>query len=263
MSIVDGQQLKQEIAKFYADNNKNQLEGYLTPLSKAFGATLGSSSYFSANAYKFPHFDFGINYLTAPIAENEKFFGSDSIKSATVFGSALTDSSNSKGLNINSFNIPVFQLSLGVGDNTNLLLRYSDWTDDKLGEIVVYGVGVKYELENLFSSSPLQFNIGVLALYQKYRIDNYIEGAVFEMILVGSKKISILPLEIYGGAGYINNVTNVDNPSGKKQDEVSISGLEEIRYQFGVNFSFLLFNLNAEYNFGDYNSLSAGLRILL
>jgi len=262
-STLNGQTLRDEVSSFFLDNNETQLKTYLAPLSKAFGATLGSASYFSAKAYKFPHFDFGINYLSTSIANSEKTFASDSSQSATVFGSSTDDSSKIRGLNINSFNIPVLQLSIGMGDNTNLLLRYSKWDDNKLGDIEIFGAGVKYELENLFSISPIPFNIGVLAIYQKYKIDDYIEGAVFEMNLIGSKRISFLPIEIYGGAGYINNVTNVSEPSAGKKLSISIAGLEEIRYQLGLNYSLLIFNLNAEYNFGDYKAISAGFRIVL
>ncbi|KAA3617403.1 MAG: hypothetical protein D8M58_02510 [Calditrichaeota bacterium] len=262
-SPVSGQVLENDISRFFLNNNETSLKGYLTPLSNAFGATLASSSYFSAKAYKFPHFDLGINYITTPIAQSEKTFGTDSLQSVTVFGKTLDDSSGIKGLDINSFNIPVLQLNIGVGDNTNLLLRYSEWKDKKVGKITIYGVGIKYELENLFSISPIPFNIGVLAVYQKYGVDDYIEGAVFSMNIVGSKRISVLPIEAYGGAGYINNVTNVSDPGTGDKVDISIPGLEEIRYQLGINFSILIFNLNAEYNFGDYKSISAGLRLIL
>ncbi len=260
---VTAQSLKQNVKEFFLDDNETHLKAYLEPLSMAFGATLGSSTYFNAKAYRFPHFDFGINYLTTPISKKAKVFESDSILSSTVFGSLSNDSSGIKGFNIKSFEIPVLQLSIGIGDNTNLLLRYSEWKSSKLGKINVYGAGVKYELENLFSISPFPFNIGVLAIYQKYKIDNFIEGAVFGMNLLSSKKISLLPIEIYGGAGYINNVTNVSNPSAEKEVDVSIPGLDEIRYQLGINFPVLIFNINTEYNFGEYKSISAGIRIIL
>ncbi len=258
---INGQTLEEEVLKLFPDNKKT--EQYLGPLSKAFGAMLGSSTYFSAKANTFPHFDVGINYIMVPIAKSEMVFGSGSTRSATVFGSSKSDSSNSRGLNINTFALPVLQLNFGIGDNTNILIRYSEWKNKKLGKIKVYGAGVKYELEDLFSISPIPFNIGVLAIYQKYKIDDYLEGAIFGMNIVGSKEISVLPLEIYGGAGYINNITNVNNPSDKGEASLSVPGLEEIRYQLGITYSVFIFNLNAEYNFGDYKSINLGLRIIL
>jgi hypothetical protein len=260
VGMLSGQTLKQEVTKFFSEDKP---EAYLAPLSKAFGATLGSSSYFSAKTYKFPHFDFGINYLTTPIEKSEQSYGPNSAQSPTVFGSSTTDSSQSRGLNINSFNIAVFQLNIGVGDNTNFLLRYSKWNKKKLGTIEIYGAGIKYELENLFSISAFPFSIGVLAMYQKYRIEDYIEGAIFEMNLIGSKEIRALAIEVYGGVGYLNNVTNVNNPASKNEVDISIPGLEEIRYQVGINTSISIFNLNTEYNFGEYKSISVGLRFIL
>jgi uncharacterized protein DUF6588 len=257
---LSAQDLKDKVTQLFSDKDFTE---YLTPLSKAFGASLGSSYSFNAKTHKFPHFDLGINYLTVPIKKGEKYFDGDSARSATVFGPANNLRSQTRGLNLDVFEIPVLQLSLGIGDNTNLLLRYSDWKSKKLGKIKVYGAGVKYELENLFSISPIPFSIGVLAIYQKYKIDDYIEGAVFGMNLIVSKELHFLPIEIYGGVGYINNITNIDNPQGTEDISISIPGLEEVRYHFGANFSIMFFRISAETTFGDYKSLSAGLHFSL
>jgi hypothetical protein len=42
-----------------------------------------------------------------------------------------------------------------------------------------------------------------------------------------------------------------------------VGGLEEIRYQLGVNYSFFFLNLSIEYNFGEYTTISSGLRLVL
>jgi len=92
-------------------------------------------------------------------------------------------------------------------------------------------------------------------------IDDYMEGAIFGMNLISSKRLGFLPFEIYGGAGYINNVTNISDPEERSVESISLPGLEEVRFQMGLNFSTRFFTVNADYNFGTYKSLNAGLHL--
>lgn len=260
VNFAFSQSLKTEIGKIYKNEDYELLRSYFSPLSKTFGAALSSSMFHTAEAYDFPHFDLGFNLLTVSIPASAR---QDSNSHVTVFGNYINDSTKISGLDISKFQLPVLQLNFGLGDNTNILLRYTHWNDNKLGDINIFGAGIKYELENLFSISPIPFNIGILAFYQKYQIDNYIEGAAFDMHLIFSKHLRIIPLELYASGGYLNNTTNTRNPSGSAVNSTSVDGLEEIRYQLGLNFSAFIFNANAEYSFGEYSTVSFGVRISL
>ncbi|MCB0283122.1 MAG: hypothetical protein KDF60_11130 [Calditrichaeota bacterium] len=229
-------------------------------MSKTFGASLSSSMFHTAEAYDFPHFDIGINLLSVAIPSSAR---QDSNSHVTVFGNYINDSTKISGLNMSNFQLPVLQLNFGLGDNTNILLRYTRWNDSKLGDINVFGAGIKYELENLFSISPIPFNIGILAFYQKYKVDKYIEGAAFDMHLIFSKHFRIIPLELYASGGYLNNTTNIQNPNDRAGSSTSVEGLENIRYQAGMNFSVFIINVNAEYSFGEYSTVSLGVRVSL
>lgn len=259
VSNVTGQSLQTELVKIFDEGDNAMLRNYSAPLSKAFGAGLSSSKFHNAEAYDFPHFDFGINYLTVNIPASAR---QDSNSQVTVFGKMNSDTSHVSGLNISTFKLPVLQLNFSLGDNTNIFLRYTHWNDQKLGDISVFGAGVKYELENLFSISPIPFSIGILAAYQKYQIESYVEGAAFDMNLILAKQFYFLPFEVYGAAGYLNNVTNIERPLNSDGTSISVDGLEEIRYLMGLNFSLRMVNLSIEYGFGDYSSFSSGLRIV-
>lgn len=255
------QTLKKELKKIFALGNEEVLKDYIGPMSKAFGANLGSAIYYSAESLNFPHIDFGISYLSTSVPKEG--FTTDSTNNSTVFGAELSDSSLTSGLNINRFDIPVFQFSMGLGDNTNLLIRYSQWKMNKVGKIRVLGGGIKYELENLLSITPIPVDIAVLAMYQKYEIEEFLEGAVFNISITASKDFGILPLQLYGGAGFLNNITEVKDPASETDVAISISGLEEIRFQIGMNYSLLFLNFSIEYNFGGYETVSGGFRIIL
>lgn len=259
---IYGQSFKNDVVQILRQDN-DLLKEYAAPLSEAFGAILSSSAFYNAKSYNFPHFDIGLNYLSAPISSKRLTFSSNSRDIPTVFGKATQDSSFITGTDINSFKLPVLQLSIGIGDNTNFFIRYADWSYDKLGNVSVLGAGIKYELENLFSLSPIPFNIGILALYQKYEVDDFVEGAVFSMNIIASKKFNAIPTEFYGSIGYVNNVTNISDPENMQSESQSIAGLEEIRYGLGLSYNLFLFNFNAEYNFGSFNALSAGIRIVI
>ena len=255
------QTLKEELEKIFTLGNEEILKDYIGPMSKAFGASLGSAIYYNAESFNFPHFDIGVSYLSTSVPKNG--FITDSTDNSTVFGSKQSDSSVTSGLNIDRFDIPVLQFSIGLGDNTNLLARYTQWKMNKVGKIRVIGGGIKYELKNLLSITPIPLDIAVLAMYQKYEIENFLEGAIFNISITGSKDFGILPLQLYGGVGFLNNISEVKDPASGTDVAISISGLEEIRYQIGVNYSLLFFNFSIEYNFGRYRTVSAGVRFIL
>jgi len=257
-SSGNGQTLKSELTKDYT----YKLEEYLNPLSQAFGTSLSSGIYYNAESHSFPHFDLGISFSSTSIPSG-KLTQDDSLRSPTVFGKALEDSTRLSGLNISDFKLPVVHFSIGIGDNTNFILRYTNWNIENIGRIKLLGGGIKYELENLLSISAIPFDVAILAIYQKYEVDDLLEGAVFTMNIVGSRHFGIIPLSLYGGAGYLNNTTNVNRPNANGEESFSVGGLEEVKYQIGVSYSFLFVRLNAEYNFGQYNSFNGGIRIVL
>ena len=258
---VKSQTLKGELENIFALGNEEILKDYIGPMSEAFGANLGSAIYYNAESFNFPNFELGVSYLSTSVPKDG--FTTDSTNNSTVFGPVLNDSSVTSGLNMDRFNIPVLQFSIGLGDNTNLLVRFTQWKMNKVGTIRVIGGGIKYELENLLSITPIPLDIAVLAMYQKYEIEDFLDGAVFNISLTASKDFGIIPLQLYGGAGFLNNITEVKDPASETDVAISISGLEEIRFQIGVNYSLLFLNFNVEYNFGRYQTVSGGLRIVL
>lgn len=255
----NSQNLKDELQKDYS---YNQLEEYLNPLSQAFGSSLSSGIYYNADSHSFPHFDLGIS-LSETYIPSGKMTQDDSLRSPTVFGKALDDSLRLSGLNISDFKLPVLHFSIGIGDNTNFILRYTSWNIERIGKVRLLGGGIKYELENLLSISPIPLDVAILAIYQKYEVDDLFEGAVFNMNIVGSRHFNVIPFSLYGGVGYTNNTTNVNRTSESEEENFSIGGIEEIKYQIGISYKLLFLRLNLEYNFGKYGTLNGGIRLVL
>lgn len=226
----------------------------------ALGATLGSNTFHTAKTKRILHFDLGIKALSSriPITKASKKFNEEN---SAIFQEGISPEYGVHGLDIKQLLIPIIQANLGIGENTNLVLRYTQWNDKKLGMLTLYSAGVKYELEDLFSFSRIPIDIGILALYQKYEIEEFLEGAVFGMDLVTSKHLEFIPVELYASVGYIKNETSVRDPLKSSKLEISVPGMDGIKYHVGLNVQMSLLILNVEYNYGDFEAMSVGLNI--
>ena len=250
--LIFGQGLDEKL------NDIKSLDGsfiteYLSPLSEYFGIASSASVSNNSQSVSFPHFRLGISYAHLKIRERDKYFFYNGDRYETLFGQN-TDSVS--GLNLNNLSIPVAQLNLGLGDEFELIGRYINFKESKLGKIEIAGIGVKYELEDFFNIPAFPLDMNILALYQKMEIGNNIEGAIFQMGLSASKVFSNLGLFV--GLNYVNNTLNYEVD---ENTVYAINGLDQILYHGGLFYRIRFLQLATEYNF-NYSYFSFNISVI-
>jgi len=260
--------LKDELAKnLMNDPTGEEIKKYMGPLANACGINMASSFIHSAAIKSFPHFDVRINLLSALIPEDAKTYTDNGGQiRPTIFGDKGNEPGISSGFKKNQFLLPVMQLNLGFFSGLDFTLRYTDWNLESMGRLKLIGIGMKYELIQLFSEVAKPVYLSMLAEYQNMNIDEYIESAAFGMNLFISKELPLIPIEFLAGVGYNNNILTVDTNAlgqGDSVGSISINGLNGLQYQLGIVYYLLIFNAHFNYNIGIYNSFGVGLGIQL
>lgn len=179
---------------------------------------------------------------------------------ATVFGST---SSTIPGFDKGALMIPYLQANIGLFANLEATGRFTSVNVDYLGDLTIYGVGLKYDLSDLV---PLKLiDLSAQAMYHKFALGNLMDAGAFSMNLQASVGIPVLPIDVYGGLGFDNSTLEVTTDKLEEPStlgKVRIDGKNSVRSNIGLSYTLLMFNLHADYNIGEYNSIGAGLMIV-
>jgi hypothetical protein len=91
------------------------------------------------------------------------------------------------------------------------------------------------------------------------------DAGSFSMNLQASIEVPVLPIDIYGGIGIDNSTLEVKTEKLEDSNlgNVRIDGENNVRFNLGLSYTLLMLNLHADYNIGEYNSIGAGLMIVL
>ncbi len=167
------------------------------------------------------------------------------------------------------------QLTVGTVMGTRAVFRYLPPTilNEDLGELSYSGFGVQHNPfvwlgKNAF---PVDLAVGFYrqsaAVGELFRLTASAFGLHFSKRL-GNRILSLTPY-----AGYlvekatmqVNYQHIVDTPTGPMAQEVSfdLESENKSRFSLGLNLQFLILNLNLDYNFGKYQSITAGLNLAL
>lgn len=259
--------LKNELQKIIleSDNAEETLKGYLHPFSDIAGTSMSTGIFHRASANSFPHINLGINVISTAVPSGSRYFTDDSgVKHSTVFGKEkVNGTDNYNGLGFDRLSIPIATFSIGLFTNFEFTFRYTKWDISEIGDINLFGGGIKYELIEMMPGSLFPVEMSVMASYHFYNVDDYLESGAFGMNLIVSRGFQSLPLHVYTGIGYVNSLlllyTDKIVESGAGIGEVSVDGVDGLRYQVGIGVKVIVFNIHADYNFGEYNSFSAGI----
>lgn len=236
------------------------LKEYLTPFGKGFGANLNNGWFTTARTHKFLGIDLTVTANVAVAPENDETFDLstlplNSVRPTNSSGPTLTptiigeDSPGPdmtlfaqdpntgaeliignfimpEGIGFNYIGSPMIQAGVGIGGNTDLLLRFFPQSefDDDIGSLQLLGFGVKHSFtrENSRGERPA-FDVSVLAGYTIFQVqskqlrlepdpnaiptgasyDNQeieLEANSFTANLIISRTISLLTL--FGSLGY-------------------------------------------------------------
>jgi len=246
------------------------IKGYMQPLSTALGTSLGSAVYHRGYAKGFPRFDAGLSAALIQIPDDAKSFGSTipglSGDVPTFFGSKNPQAGAIAGIEQDYFMMPMLHVNLGLFANLEATARFAKASITDVGDISLYGGGLKYELSDLIPIPMFPIDFGVQALYHKFTIGEFLNAGTFSMNLQASGSIPVLPLDIYGGVGFDNSSMTIDPDklvAGSNLDEITIDGENSVRFNVGVSLTLLILNIHADYNIGKYNTIGGGLMVVL
>jgi hypothetical protein len=162
------------------------------------------------------------------------------------------------------------QLSLGTVFGTRVTFRYlpSITIDEELGKFKYFGFGIQHN-PGVLLPAPLPFDVGVGFFTQTLEIGTLFKAKTTAFGLNASKKLGLGPISITPYAGFMLEKSNIDITYDFVLDEGTIDeqvipiafkleGENRSRIVLGLSLRLLIFNINADYNIGKYNSVTVG-----
>jgi hypothetical protein len=244
------------------------LRGYTQPLSTSFGIIMSGALFHRAHIILIPHLDIGLSFYSIKMPEKSKTFKWNEESVPTFFGIHDPAGSAVRGANLSHIMIPQLQLNLGLFTDFELMIRGNpSYSIDEIGEIIIYGIGIKYGLSDLISIPEFDLALSAQSTYHILRVSNWLNTGTFNMNVQASKDVQFFPLVVYLGVGYdatsmtmsTNEITGIgDDGVG----DVKLNGENSLRILFGLSLNVYFLTLNLDYNISEYNSFGGGLKLV-
>jgi hypothetical protein len=245
------------------------LRGYMQSLTTSLGVIAGTALFHRADIQEFPHLNVGLSIAYLKLPEKAKSFGWLGKDLPSLFGTDNPPEDAVRGTNVSEYTIPQLQLNLGILTDFELMLRGNpSHVIDKIGEITVFGIGVKYGLSDLISIPDFNLGLSAQATYHVLRVSNWINTGTFAMNVQASKDLPILPFGLYTGIGYeaTSMTMSTDEIAEIGEDavgDIKLNGENGLRVLFGISLNIYILTLNIDYNISEYNSVGAGVKLVL
>jgi hypothetical protein len=183
---------------------------------------------------------------------------------------------------LSSFPLAAPQLSIGTVLGTRATVRYiptinlssipgaSLFLDEDFGKISYFGFGLQHN-PGVFLPTPLPLDVAVAFYTQTFKIgEDFLKVKTTAFGINASKKLGIGPINITPYAGFMLEKSTIDiaytyeieSLLGSPQNidiALHFEGENKSRIILGLSLKLLLFNINADYNIGKYNSYTVGL----
>jgi hypothetical protein len=244
------------------------LKGYTQPLTTSFGVIMGGSLFHSADINLIPHLDIGLSFYSIKMPDKAKSFYWQGESVPTFFGNADPPEGAVRGTELKKLLIPQLQLNLGLFTDFELMLRGNpSYKSDEIGEITIYGVGIKYGLSDLVSISGFELALSAQAAYHIMRVSNWLNTGTFSMNVQASKNLLFLPIGFYTGVGYdaTSMTMSIDEISGigdNARDDVRLNGENGLRVLIGMSINIYFLSIHLDYNINEYNSIGGGIKLV-
>jgi len=247
---------------------EDYLKGYTQALTTASGIIMGGALFHTADIKLFPHLDIGLSATYIKLPDKSKTFNWEGERVPTFFGPDDPPEGAVRGINLSEFMIPQLQLNLGIFPDFELMLRGNhSYIIDKIGEITIYGVGIKYGLSDLISIPDFNFALSAQVAYHGLRVSNWLNTGTFSMNVQASKNFPVIPFGFYTAVGYdaTSMTMSTDEISGIGNNavgDVKLNGENGLRILFGISLNIYFLTVNIDYNISEYNSVGAGIKLV-
>ncbi len=161
------------------------------------------------------------------------------------------------------------QLSIGTIFGTQATFRYLPDTElnDDLGTLKYFGFGIQHNPE-IFFPNFLPVNVAASFFTQKLEVGDMFKTTTTAFGINVSRQFGPGIVNVTPYAGFMLESAKmevtydyiVDTPTGQYTQQINfeLEGENKSRFTLGLNIKLLIFNINADYNFGKYNSATAG-----
>ena len=261
-----------EFQKYVEKVSENNIEEYLKPFTTAFSAAINSGLYHTAQTHKTGGFDLTIKCVAVLIPDEDKRFLANAGLTgyqmwSTIFGPKRSnkmppENLDPGGLDLKLVPMAVPQISFGIGNDFETLVRFLKFDLGRFGDISLYGIGLKHNLKRYFPKLPGIPDISIQAAYQMFKAGDIVDSKSLSLNAHISK--SLLLFTLFGGVGLEYTNFDIDYTfTGPGDGKVFIAMKEKNNPRFvgGIMFKLGLLSLNCEINWGKYNSISAGVGI--
>jgi hypothetical protein len=247
---------------------EDYLRGYTQSLTTSFGVIMGSALFHRAEIKEFPHLDIGLSVGYIRMPDKSKTFNWSGDRVPTFFGTDNPPEGAVRGTNLSEYLIPQMQLNLGIFTDFELMVRGNhSYIIDEIGEITIFGIGVKYGLSDLISIPDFDLALSAQAAYHVLRVSNWLNTGTFGMNVHASKDLPIVPIGLYTGVGYeaTSMTMSTDEISGIEDNavgDIKLNGENGLRILLGISLSIYFLTVNIDYNISEYNSIGAGAKLV-
>ena len=257
-------------------------EGYLQPLSDAFGADLNSAWYHSGYVPEDGfHWSFELRVMGVIFSDDAATFSATtesgftpeqtvdaptvvgSGNAVTVDGDSGTEFSFPGGFDLNSFAMAVPQLKLGSYKGTEAVIRYFaiDVGDIEIGNVSLLGLGARHSISQYLDPEfPVDLAGGFM--WQKFTLgDDFIDASAFTVGIQASRNYGWI--EPYAGLSYdmfSMSVSYVGDESGETE-EISLDAASSVHLCLGCAIGIAPVMANVEYNIAAQSSFAFGLAV--
>ena len=271
-AVFNNVSAQDDLQSFIEKVSETNIDEYVKPSVIAFGTAINSGLFHTAKAHKTGGFDVTIKGVVVLIPDNAKTFtarlpGGGSDNWSTIFGEAKKSGENLNpgGLDTRIFPMGVPQIGLGIGSNSELLLRFLKFNLSDYGDISLYGFGFKHNLNRFLPNVPLMPNVSVQAAFQRFKTGDIVEAN--SISFNAHTSLDLIILSFFGGISYdhtsvdLNYIVNNPLSEFNRQSIAYTAKANHMRLVLGARAKLGLLSLNAEFNLGKYNAVSGGIGI--
>jgi hypothetical protein len=167
------------------------------------------------------------------------------------------------------------QVTIGTFLGTQFTFRYLPEVevDPEIGKFKYFGFGIQHNPAVWLGEDALPLEISASFFTQTMTVGSLFEAKATAFGINASKRLGWGFLNLTPYAGFLlesSSMTftydySLDTPTGRVPQQVrfELEGENKSRFTAGMSVKILLFNVNADYNWGAFNSVSAGVMIII